>query len=348
MSASATTPRAPLDGQRRLRSHPRRRVAGALGQRHRRRAGRGQDALRAPDAVPPGAPGKEGPLPDDAVRAVAEARQLHAAVLVLRRAPDRERAGGHRRPRLGDPTQGRRGDAGRDHRPRRAGGARGRGHRQLQGAPGCPRRRRGACGRSSTISRSTSSSWGAASLLVGEYTRGGDRELLGVRHRRRHHPALQPPPRAARDPRGRGVEASRGQLRDRRSFLRDRAATGSRSSRACAARTARSPSRRGSTSASRPASPGSTRCSAAACRGRARRWSRAGRGRARRCSACNSCSRARGRESRASTSRSRRRANQLRRIAQGLGWDLRPLEERGLLTFRYVSPVELSTDRFLD
>jgi circadian clock protein KaiC len=40
-------------------------------------------------------------------------------------------------------------------------------------------------------------------------------------------------------------------------------------------------------------------------------------------------------------------ANQLRRIAQVFGWDLRPLEERGLLTFRYVSPVELSTDRFL-
>jgi circadian clock protein KaiC len=40
--------------------------------------------------------------------------------------------------------------------------------------------------------------------------------------------------------------------------------------------------------------------------------------------------------------------NQLRRIAHGLGWDLRPLEERGLFTFRYVSPVELSTDAFLD
>jgi circadian clock protein KaiC len=40
--------------------------------------------------------------------------------------------------------------------------------------------------------------------------------------------------------------------------------------------------------------------------------------------------------------------NQLRRIARGIGWDLRPLEERGLLTFCYVSPVELSTDRFLD
>jgi len=39
--------------------------------------------------------------------------------------------------------------------------------------------------------------------------------------------------------------------------------------------------------------------------------------------------------------------NQLRRIAQGLGWDLRPLEERGLFTFHYVSPVELSTDAFL-
>ena len=40
-------------------------------------------------------------------------------------------------------------------------------------------------------------------------------------------------------------------------------------------------------------------------------------------------------------------ANQLRRIAQVFGWDLRPLEERGLFTLRYVSPVELSTDRFL-
>jgi circadian clock protein KaiC len=40
--------------------------------------------------------------------------------------------------------------------------------------------------------------------------------------------------------------------------------------------------------------------------------------------------------------------NQLRHIAKGLGWDLRPLEERGLLTFSYVSPVELSTDCFLD
>jgi circadian clock protein KaiC len=39
--------------------------------------------------------------------------------------------------------------------------------------------------------------------------------------------------------------------------------------------------------------------------------------------------------------------DQLRRIALGFGWDLRPLEERGLFTFRYVSPVELSTDRFL-
>ena len=39
--------------------------------------------------------------------------------------------------------------------------------------------------------------------------------------------------------------------------------------------------------------------------------------------------------------------NQLRRIAQGLGWDLRPLEQRGLITLTYVSPVELSTDKFL-
>jgi circadian clock protein KaiC len=41
-------------------------------------------------------------------------------------------------------------------------------------------------------------------------------------------------------------------------------------------------------------------------------------------------------------------ANQLRRIAQGFGWELRSLEEQGLFTFRYVSPVELSTDAFLD
>jgi circadian clock protein KaiC len=41
-------------------------------------------------------------------------------------------------------------------------------------------------------------------------------------------------------------------------------------------------------------------------------------------------------------------ANQLRRIAQGLGWDLSALEARGLFTFSYVSPVELSTDWFLD
>ena len=87
--------------------------------------------------------GQEGPLPDDAVRAVAEAHQLHAAVLVLRRAPDRRQAGGLRRPRLGDATQGRRRDARRDHRPRRARGARDRRHRQLQGAPGSPRRRPG-------------------------------------------------------------------------------------------------------------------------------------------------------------------------------------------------------------
>jgi circadian clock protein KaiC len=41
-------------------------------------------------------------------------------------------------------------------------------------------------------------------------------------------------------------------------------------------------------------------------------------------------------------------ANQLRRITHGFGWDLRSLEERGLFTFSYTSPVELSTDRFLD
>jgi len=41
-------------------------------------------------------------------------------------------------------------------------------------------------------------------------------------------------------------------------------------------------------------------------------------------------------------------ANQLRHLARSFGWDLRPLEERGLLTIQYFSPVELSTDRFLD
>ena len=41
-------------------------------------------------------------------------------------------------------------------------------------------------------------------------------------------------------------------------------------------------------------------------------------------------------------------ADQLRAVAQGFGWDLRPLEQRGLLTLSYVSPVELSTDWFLD
>jgi circadian clock protein KaiC len=40
--------------------------------------------------------------------------------------------------------------------------------------------------------------------------------------------------------------------------------------------------------------------------------------------------------------------DQLRGIAHGLGWDLPAFEARGLLTLVYVSPVELSTDRFLD
>ncbi len=41
-------------------------------------------------------------------------------------------------------------------------------------------------------------------------------------------------------------------------------------------------------------------------------------------------------------------ADQLRGIAQGLGWDLREIEQRGLFSFNYVSPVELSTDAFLN
>jgi len=40
--------------------------------------------------------------------------------------------------------------------------------------------------------------------------------------------------------------------------------------------------------------------------------------------------------------------DQLRGFAQSLGWDLPALEERGLITLSYISPVELSTDRFLD
>jgi circadian clock protein KaiC len=39
---------------------------------------------------------------------------------------------------------------------------------------------------------------------------------------------------------------------------------------------------------------------------------------------------------------------QLRAIGVSLGWDLRALEARGLLELRYTSPVELSTDRFLN
>jgi len=39
---------------------------------------------------------------------------------------------------------------------------------------------------------------------------------------------------------------------------------------------------------------------------------------------------------------------QLREFAQALGWDLASFEQRGLLTLSYISPVELSTDRFLD
>jgi circadian clock protein KaiC len=40
--------------------------------------------------------------------------------------------------------------------------------------------------------------------------------------------------------------------------------------------------------------------------------------------------------------------DQLRGIADGFGWDLRAFEERKLLTLAYVSPVELSTDAFLN
>jgi circadian clock protein KaiC len=40
--------------------------------------------------------------------------------------------------------------------------------------------------------------------------------------------------------------------------------------------------------------------------------------------------------------------DQIRAFAQSLGWDLRLLEDSGLLTLSYFSPVELSPDRFLD
>lgn len=39
---------------------------------------------------------------------------------------------------------------------------------------------------------------------------------------------------------------------------------------------------------------------------------------------------------------------QLRATARGFGWDLAALEKKGLLDLRYHSPVELSTDRFLE
>ena len=41
-------------------------------------------------------------------------------------------------------------------------------------------------------------------------------------------------------------------------------------------------------------------------------------------------------------------SDQLRGIAQGFGWDLGDLEKRQLLSLAYTSPVELSTDAFLD
>ncbi len=41
-------------------------------------------------------------------------------------------------------------------------------------------------------------------------------------------------------------------------------------------------------------------------------------------------------------------ADQLRAVAQSFGWDLREIEQRGLFSIHYASPVELSTDAFLD
>ena len=39
--------------------------------------------------------------------------------------------------------------------------------------------------------------------------------------------------------------------------------------------------------------------------------------------------------------------DQLRAVAAGLGWNLAPLEKKGLISICYASPVELSTDRYL-
>ena len=175
--------------------------------------------------------------------------------------------------------------------------------------------------------------WGATSLLVGEYT---DAEIAShaefaiadgiIRLTNRA-------PRADRRPRGRGAEAARRGLRHRRPLLRDR--RGRARVLPARAEPRRHPPDRAAEyarpSAPRRASPGSTPCSAAGCRARARRSSRAGPGRARPSSACSSSSRARGTASRGSTSCWRRRPNQLRGIAQSLGWDLRPFEERGPL-----------------
>ncbi|MDP2343817.1 MAG: ATPase domain-containing protein [Deltaproteobacteria bacterium] len=39
---------------------------------------------------------------------------------------------------------------------------------------------------------------------------------------------------------------------------------------------------------------------------------------------------------------------QLRAISQAVGWDIEEFEDNGLLSIQYTSPVELSTDRFLE
>ena len=175
-------------------------------------------------------------------------------------------------------------------------------------------------------------SWGAASLFVGEYTPEEIATLVGVRHRRRHHPARQPPRRAAGDPRGRGAQAARGQRRHRRSLLRDRR----RRARVLPARAR--PGRRvrraggGSTRAPRPASPGSTTCSAAACRGRARTVVQGGTGTGKTLLGLQFLLEgARRGESRASTSRSRRRRTSSAASPRASAGTCAAFEERGLL-----------------
>jgi hypothetical protein len=159
------------DGQRRLRPDPRRRAAGALGQRHRGQPGAGKTifALRCFFLRPSGTEG----LYLTTLSGGAEARQLHAADFPSSTSAWCE-AGGHRGTRLRDATQSV--------------------DETLAEIIGASSRKpavvvidsfkalrdlllTSACGRSTTTSPVHVSA-GCAGLLVGEYARG-DRDLLG-------------------------------------------------------------------------------------------------------------------------------------------------------------------------